>query len=560
MKKKEQARFDIDTLRELAGDKVFARGEAYYRDGQVEILLIEPKRVLAQVSGTEDHRTELAGRSKKIDGECSCPAFTDWGFCKHMVATALAVNAVSGEAEAEDAGALARIRNHLKEQGIDALVEMILGLAEQDLTFFRKLDMAAVAAKSDDKTLEKRLRKSLDNATRTEGYIAYREAGGWAAGVDVALDAIAGLVPAGRAEMALRLAGRALDRIENAIESIDDSDGHCGGLLERVSEIHLKAASAARPEPVAFARTLFAREMKDDYGTFYGAVAPYAGLLGEQGLAEYRRLAMEAWGKLPPGSAGKRAARELPEGFHRLIETLDFFAERDGDVETRIALRAKDLSSPWSYLQLAKFCLEQGREQEALRHAEEGLWMFEDERPDQRLVFFVVDLLVKAGRKSDAETRLWRAFEKQPSLDLYDRLRKLGGKAAARRVIAFLNGRLGNKEHIGWYTPAGLLIRVLMHEKMFDDAWKVVNKSRVSLGLGQELAQASEATHPREALEIYAKCVDHFAELGGNSSYAEVVQLIARMAKLRPKTKQAAYVAAIKARFHRKRNLMKMLA
>src|SRR5882724_11926338 len=99
MKAKDRSRFDIDVLRDLAGDKVFARGEAYYRDGQVQILILEPGRVLAQVMGTENYRTELKKRGTDIGGECSCPAFEDWGFCKHMVATALAANAAGSEAE-----------------------------------------------------------------------------------------------------------------------------------------------------------------------------------------------------------------------------------------------------------------------------------------------------------------------------------------------------------------------------------------------------------------------------------------------------------------------------
>jgi uncharacterized Zn finger protein len=98
MTTKHRARFDIDVLRELAGGKVFARGEAYYRDGQVEILVIEPGRVLAQVAGTEDYRTKLTGHGKNFDGECTCPAFEDWGFCKHLVATALTVNALRADA------------------------------------------------------------------------------------------------------------------------------------------------------------------------------------------------------------------------------------------------------------------------------------------------------------------------------------------------------------------------------------------------------------------------------------------------------------------------------
>src|SRR2546430_11258545 len=68
MKAKDQSRFSIDALRDLAGDTVFARGEAYHRGGQVQILTIEPKRVLAQVAGSEDYRTELTGRGRNIGG------------------------------------------------------------------------------------------------------------------------------------------------------------------------------------------------------------------------------------------------------------------------------------------------------------------------------------------------------------------------------------------------------------------------------------------------------------------------------------------------------------
>ncbi len=74
MKAKGRLRFDVDVLRDRAGDKVFARGEAYHREGQVTILSIEPDRMLAQVTGSEDYRTELTGRGDEIAGECSCPA------------------------------------------------------------------------------------------------------------------------------------------------------------------------------------------------------------------------------------------------------------------------------------------------------------------------------------------------------------------------------------------------------------------------------------------------------------------------------------------------------
>ncbi len=317
-KSKDAPRFDVDTVREIAGEKVFARGEAYFRGGSVQLLAIEPKRVLGTVSGTEDYRVALTGRGKKIDGECSCPAFEDSGFCKHMVAAALAANEEGSGAEAEGAGTLTRIRDYLKAKGADALVEMIVEMAERDPALFRKLDMAA-ATRGSDKTLEARLRKGIDAATRTGGFVEWREAASWAEGVDEALEAVAGLASDARADIALRLAVQAIDRIENALNSIDDSNGHCGALLERARDIHLAAARSSRPCPVELAHDIFAREMKDGYDTFHHAVQRYAEVLGDEGLAEYRRLAAAAWEKLPPRPARPKVKYEYSSDYSRLI-------------------------------------------------------------------------------------------------------------------------------------------------------------------------------------------------------------------------------------------------
>jgi hypothetical protein len=434
-KKAKGARFDVAMLRELAGDKVFERGEDYFEDGEVEILALEPGRVLAQVSGSQDYRTELRARGKSIGGHCSCPAYTDWGFCKHMVAAGLAANA-AGDGD-ERGGALARIRAHLQAQGVDALAGMIVALAERDSRLFRKLELAATASHGDDPALEPRLRKAIDGATRTGRYIDYASASDWAAGVDAALDAVEALASGPRAEIALKLVEWAIARIDEATGSIDDSDGHCGALLNRAQEIHVAAVAAVRPDPVALARKLFAREIDDGYDIFWGVAPRYAEALGERGLAEYRRLAQAAWEKLPPRTPS-RATPETAGDVDRLLNILDFFAERDGDVDARIELRARDLSSSYRYLQLAEFCRAHGRTNDAVRYAEEGLWIFEDGRPDEPLVLLAADLMDKAGRRADAEALLWRTFDKRPTLALYERLRKLGGAVARDRAVQSL--------------------------------------------------------------------------------------------------------------------------
>lgn len=548
MTKKTALRFDLDALRDRAGDKAFARGESYHRAEQVRLLLIEPARVVAQVSGSEDYRTELTGRGKSIGGHCSCPAFSDYGFCKHMVAVGLATNEVGDDA---GAGALSQIRDHLRAKSVDFLADMIVDMAERDPDLFRKLELRATTTKLDDPSLEERLRKAIDGATATHGYIDYASVEDWAEGVEEILEAIEQLLPE-RSRVALSLARRATDRIERAVASIDDSDGYCGALLARAEEIHLAAASELRPEPVQFARDLFTRDMKSEYSQIDSFVENYQDVLGERGLAEYRRLAEAALEKC---AARSRKAEESTD-LDRLVNIMDFFAERDGDVEARIALRKKDLSSPYGYLALARFCLEHHREQEAVRYAEEGLWMFEDGRQDEGLVLFTAELLEKAGRVTDAEAHLWRAFERAPSFQLYARLRKIGGEDARLRSLRWLEQHCTRKGARDWNNPSNLIVEIHMSEKAFDDAWASVRRFDVSIGLKSELAKATEKTHPAEAIAVYEADVERLATVGG---YAEAARLIKRMSALRSKSDHAAYLAALKERHGRKRSFMKQL-
>jgi hypothetical protein len=188
-----------------------------------------------------------------------------------------------------------------------------------------------------------------------------------------------------------------------------------------------------------------------------------------------------------------------------------------------------------------------------------GLWVFEDERPDERLVLFAADMLSKAGRNEDAEAHLQRAFEKAPSLHLYTRLRKFGGEKMLDRAVGLLEAKQASGERIRWFQPSDLLVRIWMQEKMFDAAWAVVRRHGLSPALMDELARASEATHPREALEVYAERVVLLVNTGGNAAYAEAAKMITRMATLRSKKEQADYVLGLKARFDRKRNFMKLL-
>jgi uncharacterized Zn finger protein len=250
---------------------------------------------------------------------------------------------------------------------------------------------------------------------------------------------------------------------------------------------------------------------------------------------------------------------------------LEGFAKREGDVDGVIAVRANDLSTAYAYLGLAQLCLDHAREPEALKWAEEGLWQFEDD-PDERLIFFASDLYRRTGRKEDADQLLWRTFERHPSSALYERLKSAAGKnrmladAVRDRALARLRAEIGKptrRAEMRWFSPAELFVQLTTAEGLLTDAWMVVNEHGCSEGLLQQLAEASEQSHPAEALKAYGDRVERLVRLGGQSNYDQACQIIGRMRRVRKglgeTAQHAAYLGDLANRHKAKRNFMKLL-
>ncbi len=318
------------------------------------------------------------------------------------------------------------------------------------------------------------------------------------------------------------------------------------------------------------ARQLFARETDSHWDFFNGASKTYADVLGDAGLAEYRRLANNAWQTIKPRRAGGRQTYDQESSARdSLAAILEGFAVRDGDVDARIAIRSKDLSTAYDYLGIAQLCLDQGRREDGLKWAEEGLWQFED-NPDQRLVFFTADLYRRIGRKQDAGQLLWQTFERLPSIELFQRLKSAAGPgkvavdAVVDRAVALLRAKLDKTEaKARWSSPRELLLQVLMSEKRLMEAWQVVRDHGCSDPLRMDLARASEQSHPDEALSTYTHGIERLASLGGQGNYEEASKLIGRMQSIRRRlgtdADQATFFADFTIRHKAKRNLMKLL-
>lgn len=586
----------LKQIRHLAGDTSFARGEAYCAEGRVRSLVAHGDTLTATVCGTENYTVRLATENGALSYRCSCPVGADGAFCKHCAAVALAwLDAGRKNIAATRAGisnlktrisnssglaggllvSLDDLRPWLLEQPPATLADLLLETAERDERLREKLLRAAARATAKGIDLSA-YRKSIDRATRTGGFIDYYGAGGYAEGVREAIEPLRELLAdtPEQAAAVIELAEHALGRVEAAIESADDSNGEIGSLLEELQELHLSACQAARPDPEELATRLFEWEMRDHWDVFYHAAETYADIFGERGLAVYRQLAGAAWEKLPALKPGAREDYGGPR--FRLTSIMEALARTSGDLEELVAIKAKNLSSPYHYLTIAELYRDAKRRDDALDWAERGLKAF-PKTDDVRLLELLADEYHRRKRHAEALALIWRPFEQRPALESYQRLQRHAARAAdwpqwraralsvLRRSIAAETGGKSGRANPWWgHSARATLVQVFLWEKDVEAAWQEGHGHALGRDLALELAAAREKTHPADAIPLYLREAEALIAQTGNRSYEEAVrrlkQIRALHLRLNLTDEWAATLARLRTQHKAKRNFIALAA
>ncbi len=89
----------------ITSEKSYARGVGYFQEGVVILDRFDEKSAQGRVAGTQVYRVALNTiKTNELSGDCSCPAFQDYGPCKHLAALGLVALAMleNGYAPSEE--------------------------------------------------------------------------------------------------------------------------------------------------------------------------------------------------------------------------------------------------------------------------------------------------------------------------------------------------------------------------------------------------------------------------------------------------------------------------
>jgi uncharacterized Zn finger protein len=575
-----------ETLRKLAGGRSFERGEDYFAAGQVTTLVEHAGKLTAMVQGTEDYRVTLFVREGALDYDCTCPMGGDGAFCKHCVAVGLAWLADSAgvstrkpsKADTTPVVTLDDARSWLSQQDKKELVEMLLDQAATDRNLRERLLLQSAKAAGKGANVAA-IRKAIDRATRTGGFVDYRSARDFSFGIDQVVDSISDLLEAGFAGEVVELTEHALGKVEQATQSMDDSDGYMGGILQRLQDLHLAACRKARPDPEALAKRLFDWEMLSHFDTFYGAAGTYGDLLGEHGLAAYRRHAETAWARVPHVGPGEKDPEEFGRRY-RITHIMETLAQQTGDIEALVAIKARDLSNAYTYLKIGEIYRDAKQYDRALDWAERGIKAFPD-RTDSRLREFLADEYHCRKRHDEAMQLVWTIFAEHTALESYQTLKKHADRicqwpAWREKALAYIRKDIerekqqvakGSRHAWGWSgcTPDhSLLVQIFLWEKDVESAWREAHAGGCHSSWWMELARLREKGFPAEVVPVYQKQVDALVNQRNNGSYAEAVKLLAKIRDLMTRLEHAdqftSYLATVRTAHKPKRNFIKLAA
>jgi tetratricopeptide (TPR) repeat protein len=417
--------FGPEALRRLAWGRSFERGEGYAAEGRVRRLEIGGDQLSATVRGMHTYRVRLWLEDGEPRFSCTCPVAGDGLFCKHCVAVGLAAfdTDLSGGAAVAPSGDIG-VCAYLEGLEKSRLVDLLLEQAAADELLQGRLELAAAAASAGStEGAGERVagyRRVIRDVICPGDFIGYRSMYDYSRGIDALTDSFEALLADGFAAEVIDLCEHALTCLEDALGAVDDSDGTMGDIRDRLVTLHHEACVQARPDQVALAERLFEWELHSDWEIFLGAAAQYADVLGEAGLAAYRRRAEEVWARTPALAAGADAHHSTSRFvITHIMETLAGLSQ---DVGALAAVKARDLSSPYRFLQIAEAHAAAGRHDDVLAWLEQGLAAY-PECTDVRLLEMLAGEYQRRGRGQDAAALTWSLLERLPTLGSYQLLK-----------------------------------------------------------------------------------------------------------------------------------------
>jgi len=555
-------RITDDDLLDLAGAGAFERGYDYYRRGLVGDLDIRGGQTLALVSGTDLYRVELNYGFAELDGSCNCPASDGIVFCKHCVATAMALRDSAAEfvLTTTDGVDDCALQAFLAEHDAETLVTWLMQVLPKDPPLYERLHRQAMLAAN---CLDaKELKKSLTQVTPMQDIFEWGRVSAYFRRLEITLAGIVEIADQLPADVLLDTALHGISRLNKALERIDDSGGYREHAQRLLRELHCRGLQRISWAPEKRATHVLEQALADPWDQYEATPMDYADALGDDGIGAFYALVENRFTALPVPSKHASFDDRLP--FIRLQNYLMARASEQDDIDEMIRLEKLSAATATDFENLSRLYLRKGDPDAA------SLWLSKADAQDKhdkdsRKALWA-SVYVASGNWDAAIEAQEAMFQRNASYDDYRELIRLAEQAGRsedvrQSAIEFLSCE---DQALSWSDErrAWTLARILKVDK----DWSALGETALArLSDEDHLMQAARwiaKSSPASAGSVYEKAIDAFVMRKTNRSYRAAVRALLEARPVFSPTSPSTFdecVLRLREAHFRKRNFMAAL-
>jgi len=516
----------------------------YFRDGRVTLSERREDGFDARAEGTASYRLWLRADGGRLDWACTCPAAENGGFCKHLVAGALAW--LGGDDDDEPTEPEQSLHSALQAQPAERLADWLYQAALDDPALARSLRLRLSGGAAE-------LKKALGAMLRKRGFLDWQRSMAFAQRLQEPLALLTDQLQRDPS-LCLELTEYALKRLLRIYAEADDSGGSIGDAMHEFAGLHARAAAAAQVTPRKFADRLYTLKREDEWNLF--PLASYWEALGTEGREHYAghiEAEFAALGNTPASSSDTSAwLAEAP-----ITQRYEELARVRGDFEALLRVLMRNLGSGHGYQRIVAACREYGHDSMALAWAQRGLEAYPDWRGMRTLA---AGELERAGRVDEARDLLWAEFVNRPGTESWQRLREAWDEkwpGVRRQALASVAERERQLED--GRRDVTLRLELLRRDGDLETARRLALEQSANAGELQALAKALSRTHPVDASCLIRRAVDAQLPSANARSYHSLIPHLMRAVELDPGPATTRWLTEIRQRYKARRKLIGLM-
>jgi len=516
-----------EDIKALCTETSFVRGLEYFQMGNVTDLEQFGNKITATVEGTRDYTVTIRRDKKTITATCTCPY--DWGgYCKHIVATLIALSKNYPEIKKDKDKKEKKIMKILNNLSFDELKDFLISELKNNPPLRNHFTIYFSGKSSKGKSLngyKKEINLSYREISDLDGYIEY--------GTEVDFSYIRDLADRYiKAENFLEAATiyQALSEViaEN-VEKVGDSDGFYVDEFVRAIEdlvYCINRADLNHKEKKNYIKYFFNKYAKNDpdYLREYYAYALKETCYTKDDLEYWKKLLKPHLPKNLPNSSQWSGYYQAKECLKMQLHILDLL---NNEKEFYNLIKKY-------YRQDQEFCLyyvsrleKDGNSKEAVKVAEESLDLFPAHLTTEIRRF--LNRFYKKHSPEKYKENLINLFIQNRDWNDYENLKIICSEKEWKEKILsiIINSLLKDR------FSSNTIIDLYLRERMFEQALKQVlaQKSLYTLNIYHKYLSKK---FPKKYFNAYKELIIPFADSKtGRSHYRKIVKYLKQMKRIK---------------------------